>query len=115
MRVAVAQLTDVADGSVQEVVAGSRKLVLIRRGGEFFAIRNICPHQGAPLCRGVLSGVRPSGSVGDYRLERVGEILRCPWHNWEFDVTDGRCLHSPKKRVATYSVDVADGKVWVTL
>lgn len=115
MRVPVADLADVVDGTMREVHAGGRALVLIRRGDEFFAVRNICPHQGAPLCGGVLSGVRPSSSVGDYRLERAGEILRCPWHNWEFDVVNGQCLHSDKQRVAVYPVEVADGQVFVTV
>ena len=43
-----------------------------------------------------------------------GQIVRCPWHNWEFDVTTGQNLADPKRRVRTYDVDVDDGKVYLT-
>jgi nitrite reductase/ring-hydroxylating ferredoxin subunit len=47
------------------------------------------------------------------RRVREGTILRCPWHQWEFDVTTGQNLANPGKRVRTYEVEVADGKVYV--
>ncbi|HZP80657.1 MAG TPA: Rieske 2Fe-2S domain-containing protein, partial [Chthonomonadaceae bacterium] len=38
---------------------------------------------------------------------REGEILRCPWHGWEFDLLTGRSLFNPHKiRVRTYEVTV---------
>jgi nitrite reductase/ring-hydroxylating ferredoxin subunit len=46
---------------------------------------------------------------------RDGEIVTCPWHGLEFDVTTGRCLASPKVRVRTYPVVVEDGLVKVTV
>ena len=45
---------------------------------------------------------------------RVGQIARCPWHQWEFDITTGENVADPKKRVRTYEVDVADGQVYLT-
>jgi 3-phenylpropionate/trans-cinnamate dioxygenase ferredoxin subunit len=44
---------------------------------------------------------------GEYRYVREGEILRCPWHGWEFDVTNGRSIYNPHKvRVRAYEVTV---------
>jgi nitrite reductase/ring-hydroxylating ferredoxin subunit len=37
---------------------------------------------------------------------RDGEILRCPWHHWEFDIVTGRTLFPSRQRVATYKVTV---------
>ena len=38
---------------------------------------------------------------------REGEILRCPWHGWEFDITTGRSIvNSHRTRVKTYEVTV---------
>ena len=43
----------------------------------------------------------------DLVREREGEILRCPWHGWEFDVTTGRSVFMPDAvRVKSYPVDV---------
>ena len=44
---------------------------------------------------------------GEYRWGREGEILRCPWHGWEFDITSGRSIFNPHRvRVRTYEVTV---------
>ena len=48
------------------------------------------------------------------RRVRDGQIVRCPWHNWEFDLTTGRNVADPARRVRTYQVDVTDGEVFVT-
>jgi nitrite reductase/ring-hydroxylating ferredoxin subunit len=45
---------------------------------------------------------------------REGRIVRCPWHNWEFDITTGETIADPRRRIRTYEVDVADGKVYLT-
>lgn len=110
-------------GTVAEIPAGGRKIVVPFRGragigvfnvgGRFHALRNICPHKLGPLCTGRVSGRpvadRPPSSAGaTLTIERDGEILRCPWHNWAFDITDGRCLTDPAVRVKTYPV-VVDG------
>ncbi len=54
--------------------------------------------------------MRPVG----VRYVREGQIARCPWHNWEFDITTGVNLADPQKRVRTYEVDVTDGQVYLT-
>ncbi len=41
-------------------------------------------------------------------------ILRCPWHQWEYDITTGQNVADPHKRVRTYQVDVTDGEVYLT-
>jgi len=88
--------------------------------GEFYAINNVCPHQLAPLCEGDLTGLVTSEEVDAerYQYERPGEILTCPWHNWEFDVKTGESVFNPHLKTRTYDVEVespedldnADGK-----
>jgi nitrite reductase (NADH) small subunit len=46
---------------------------------------------------------------------REGEIVTCPWHGIEFDITTGKSLSSPRLRVRTYPVAVEDGQVKVTV
>src|SRR5262249_25516134 len=73
-------------------------------------LRNACPHQGGPLCRGKLSGLAVPGPPGQYRYLRRGEILRCPWHGWEFDVRTGQSYVDPlRSRVRTYPVELVPG------
>ena len=102
-------------GTVDEIPPGGRKIVevagrsigVFNVGGEFFALRNSCPHQGGPLCLGPLSGLVSSSGPGDYRYDRAGEILRCPWHGWEYDIRTGQSWVDPRKvRVRRYDVSL---------
>ena len=102
-------------GKVSEIPPGKRKIVdvsgrsigVFNIGGEFYALRSQCPHQGAPLCRGTLTGTMLPSRPGEYQWARDGEILRCPWHGWEFDVTNGRSVCNPHRiRVRSYEVTV---------
>jgi nitrite reductase/ring-hydroxylating ferredoxin subunit len=80
--------------------------------GDLWAMRNRCPHTGAPLCLGTVAGRDDTGGPGTYHLSER-RILRCPWHGWEFDPQSGHCLDDPTMRVATYPVRVSDGRVEV--
>ncbi len=48
-----------------------------------------------------------------YVYGREGEILRCAWHGWEFEIETGRSLVDPRVRARTYAVEVEDGEVYV--
>jgi nitrite reductase (NADH) small subunit len=79
--------------------------------GRLHAVRNRCPHHGAPLCQGTMRA-RLTGRPGAYALSER-RVLACPWHGWEFDLDDGRCPDDGRMRVATYPVRVEDGRVLV--
>jgi nitrite reductase/ring-hydroxylating ferredoxin subunit len=102
-------------GRISELPPGERKIVdvegrsigIFNVHGQFYALRNRCPHQAAPLCLGAIKGMTLPGKPGEYIWAREGEILRCPWHGWEFDITTGRSIFNPHKtRVKTYEVTV---------
>src|SRR6476469_2390790 len=105
--------------TVEEIPPGERKVVEIdgrtigvfNVGGEFYALRNTCPHQGGPLCQGRLTGFVMARVPGEYTYTRKGEILRCPWHGWEFDVKTGKSFCDPSRiTVRSYPVEVAEGQ-----
>ena len=92
----------------------AREIGVVRdpANGELWALRNRCPHHGAPLCLGTVKGRASSGLPGSYELSER-RVLRCPWHGWEFDPSTGRCLDDPALRVAVYPVRVTNGRVEV--
>lgn len=103
--------------TVDELPPGERKIVEIGRksigvfniNGTFYALSNRCPHRGAPLCLGKVTDGVVGSERGDYNLVREGEILRCPWHAWEFDIVTGRSWFNPHKvRARDYKVTVED-------
>ena len=113
---------------IEELPPGARKIVVPFRGragigvfnvnGSYYALRNLCPHKSGPLCTGRVSGrvvADAPPTVADANLDLVndGEIIRCPWHLWEFEIATGRCLVDAKARVKTYPVVVEEGRVVV--
>ncbi len=106
----VATVAEIAPGERKIVDVAGRSVGVFNVNGEFYALRNTCPHQGGPLCEGRLTGFLESDQPGDYRYSRRGEILRCPWHGWEFDVKTGQSWFDPATtRVRSYAVHVEPG------
>src|SRR3954471_12448330 len=105
-------------GTVDEIQPGTRKIVdadgrsigVFNINGEYFAVLNRCPHQAGPLCKGNTYGLLVSDMPGQYEYSRPGEILRCPWHGWEFDLRTGQSWFDPVQvRVRRYNVIVTSG------
>lgn len=90
---------------------GNREIGVVATSAGPRAVRNRCPHHGAPLCRGVVTP-RVVGVPGQYALGG-GSVLRCPWHGWTFELETGRCPDDAAMRVAVYPVKVEDGRVLV--
>jgi len=96
----------------RELPPGGRKIVEINGreigvfniDGHYYALRNICPHRNAPLCMGRLRPLVTSPDVTQVAHQRESEILKCPWHLWEFDIQTGQAMHDDRIRVRTYQV-----------
>jgi 3-phenylpropionate/trans-cinnamate dioxygenase ferredoxin subunit len=95
-------------------VAG-REIGLFNVGGSLRAVVNVCPHRGAPVCRGTLMGTALPSRPGEFVWGKEGEILRCPWHGWEFDLLTGQALTSPGVRLKLLPVSVDEDRVLVWL
>ena len=103
----VGKVSEVNPGERRIVEAEGRSIGVFNVDGAFFALRNSCPHQAAPLCLGAIKGMTMPSKPGEYIWARDGEILRCPWHGWEFDILTGRSIFNPHRvRVRTYEVTV---------
>jgi len=112
-------------GPVSEVPPGSSKVVYpdkVKSGvgvfnvdGQFYALKNTCPHLGGPLCKGRVRGTTTAETSDRDRVamrwERDGEIIACPWHHWEFDIRTGRTIFESKRRVASYPVTIEPPEV----
>jgi 3-phenylpropionate/trans-cinnamate dioxygenase ferredoxin subunit len=106
------RLTDLEKSGIAGAETGGRALVVVRTPQGVRVLRGLCPHQGALLSGGVLCGHSSAGQIGEYRYERQGEIVRCPWHGWEFDCETGSSLHDPNgTRIAFYESHICDGYV----
>jgi nitrite reductase (NADH) small subunit len=96
-----------------ELPVGGRKLVsvkgieigLFNAAGEVRAYRNACPHAGAPVCLGRVSGTSMPSKVYEYIYGMEGCVLRCPWHGWEFDLRTGEHIVDPEVRLKSVPVE----------
>jgi nitrite reductase/ring-hydroxylating ferredoxin subunit len=99
--------SEVPVGTVKIVELAGRSIGVFNAHGVFYALRNRCPHNGGPLCSGRILGLASSDTPGEYVYERQGEIVRCAWHGWEFDITNGRSVFDPfTTRVRSYPVEI---------
>jgi nitrite reductase/ring-hydroxylating ferredoxin subunit len=107
----VARLDEIPVGGRKIVEVAGRSIGIFNVDGRFFALRNRCPHQGGPLCEGYRFAALRSDAPGHYEHTRPGQLIRCPWHGWEFDIVTGRSFFDPERaRVRQYPVEVRPGE-----
>ncbi|MBX5437886.1 MAG: Rieske (2Fe-2S) protein [Alicyclobacillaceae bacterium] len=114
-RIAVAKAADVPDNGPLLVTVDGVEIGIYRVGGQYYAWRNVCPHEAAPVCVGMVCGTRLPSRVYEYHYGREGEILRCPWHGWEFDLKTGEHLAGTRKRLKGYPVEEEAGQLYITV
>jgi nitrite reductase/ring-hydroxylating ferredoxin subunit len=110
----VATTSEIAPGRNKVVTIDGREIVVFHVNGQFFALLNRCPHEGAPLARAACVAHLYSDEPGRFQRTRVGEMLRCAWHGWEFDMRTGQSYCDPQRvRVRSYPVAVEAGETLV--
>lgn len=106
----MARVDEIPPGGRRIVEVASRSIGVFNVGGEFFGLRNRCPHQGGPLCEGRLLGALEADRPGAFRWSANRRVLACPWHGWEFDVATGQSWCDPARlRAARYEAAVVGG------
>jgi 3-phenylpropionate/trans-cinnamate dioxygenase ferredoxin subunit len=110
----VCAVADIPPGGRKLVEAEGKRIVVFNLAGEFFALSDRCPHQGGSLCAGLVTGHVESPEPGVYQYGRRGEMIRCPWHYWEFDIRTGKSWFDPKRvQVRQYAASVETGATLV--
>jgi nitrite reductase (NADH) small subunit len=87
------------EGRIIEIIIGGKAIAVAHVAGAFHAIANNCAHAEGPLGEGSLDGC----------------IVTCPYHGWQYDVTDGSCKTNPYAKVASYPVRIVGDAVCVKL
>jgi 3-phenylpropionate/trans-cinnamate dioxygenase ferredoxin subunit len=106
----IAPVDELPPGTRKFLTIDERPIAIFNIKGEFFGLLNRCPHQGAALCEGPLIGLAQSSDPGEIEYTKLGEIIRCPWHGWEFDIRTGQSYCDPKRfRARAYPATVEPG------
>ncbi len=104
-RQVVAHVEELPPGSRKIVHINGREIGIFNVAGRFYGLLNYCPHRAGPLCHGRLRPLVTSPGVYQVAYDRESEIIKCPWHQWEFDIKTGRALYDEALRVRTYQVE----------
>ncbi|MEO6875981.1 MAG: Rieske 2Fe-2S domain-containing protein [Opitutaceae bacterium] len=96
-RYPVTALASIAPSSGQAFTVAGRRIALFNIAGIIHAMDDMCPHAGAPLSDGRLHGC----------------VVTCPWHGWEFDVTNGRMPGQDQDCQTVYPVTINGDQIEV--
>lgn len=107
----VATVDEIPAGTNKVVDVNGRAIVIFHVPSGFYALLNRCPHAGAPLEKAACVAHLEAGEPGEYKRVRVGELLRCAWHGWDFDIATGQSYFDPEgTKIRSYPVAIEDGK-----
>ena len=93
--VKAAQTSDIPAGQGKCVEVEGKRIAIFNVDGTYYAIDDVCPHQGGPLSEGELSGT----------------TVTCPWHGWRFRVRDGVWADNPRVKIGCYELRIVGEEV----
>jgi|SRR5262245_33219142 len=98
--VPVAKVTDLPDPGKMLVEVADRLVVVFRVGGQFYALDDVCTHDGGPLSEG--------------ELDAKACTIACPRHGAKFDIKNGAALTMPATQpTEAFEVKVVGDEVFV--
>ena len=97
------------------VTVAQRSIGIFNVKGTYYAVKNVCIHNQAPVCLGEVDGAYLPSAPDEYIWGMEGQVLRCPWHGWEFDIATGCSLFDRQTRLTTYPVSVEDGRILIEI
>jgi toluene monooxygenase system ferredoxin subunit len=95
--VEVCRVEDIWDGEMAAFRVHDVAILLVRLGGQIHAYDGRCPHQGAALVEGELSGA----------------VLTCHVHHWQFDAATGAGINPRKACLKRLHLEIVEGRVRV--
>jgi nitrite reductase/ring-hydroxylating ferredoxin subunit len=108
----VGAVTEFEEGRPRIMTVEGREIGVVRWRGEFYAVRNLCPHQLGPVC-GVVHARLDADRPGELVADDDNPVVGCPWHGWEFDLRTGRSMWDDQFRIRTYPTSTRAGRLMV--
>jgi len=84
----------------QLLIIHGKRICLVYREGQFFAIQDSCSHNGESLSKG--------------NVNYLGEIV-CPWHNYRFALNTGKASDSNSTDLATYPIKIDESGFFIAI
>lgn len=98
------------------VQVDGRDVGVIRTEQGVYAIANRCPHMGGGICYGTVTGLMTATSPENISYDETRKAMRCPWHGWEFFLSDGTAVGGiTNRRLRRFPLHVIQDEVYVIL
>ena len=102
----VGRVDEIPPGTARFVPVGKFGIGVFNIDGEYRAVTNYCPHRGGPLCGGDRFPMVKASEPYVFEVSGKDQILKCPWHGWEFNLLTGVSeVGSKKFRLNTVRVE----------
>jgi nitrite reductase (NADH) small subunit len=116
----VARSADIPEGGRNRVEYEGREIGVIRAKGKLHAFLNICPHQGGPICDGLLihrveEVIAADRTYQGMRFSETDLHIACPWHGWEFNIETGKCAGDGRHGLKRFKTVERDGAIYVLI
>ncbi len=95
----VGRVEDIPEGERKIVEVEGRSIGVFHHQGQWYALVNHCLHRGGPVATGTLEG----------------NVLTCPWHGFQYDVTTGKMVVDPDSKLEMFQVILRDGEVFISV
>ena len=92
-------MNEFKDKKGKRFILGKVPIAVFKVAGKFHTYSNVCAHQKGPICKAAVDG----------------EFIVCPWHNFQYNVKDGKGPEGFNDFIPYYQTLVEDEFVWVTL
>lgn len=103
-RTRVCDFADLDEARGRSFKVGDERIAVFRVGQAVYALRDLCPHAGAPLSNGAA-----------YPGDDGTPVVVCPVHYWLFSLEDGRCPYHADMQAVVFAAGVEEGTVWVEI
>ena len=94
------------------------EILIVNIDGEYHGVGNYCVHQAGPLADGHISGhiiAQQTNDGWNYEYTCEDQVIACPWHGWQFDLTSGRHIGSDDYRIPTFDIIVEADTIYLLL
>ncbi len=106
MKQVVCRTSELGPGELTRAQVGPIPVVVIRASdGTLYGLVAKCLHEGGPLDAGKLyEQMTPGVELGEYIPDGGCEVLKCPWHGYEYDIRTGCVIADPSRRLQQIAV-----------
>ena len=116
----VARADQISEGGRRFIEHEGQQIGVMRVQGKLVAYLNVCPHQGGPVCEGMMIHrveeiIDEDRCYQGMRFDPDTLHIVCPWHGWEFNAATGASAGDGKWSLRNFEVTERAGNVYVQL